>query len=86
MIFLEVTYLDHWCDCISDIKASFFSLSFQHIYRKHNSSANGLSKEALSLDTRKISFIEYLEGEVIGFGNLKFILFTLYDDGLLIFL
>ena len=68
---LTLVDLEHWCNHIIDIKSSFRSISFQHIYREQNSSANGLSKEALSLYMGKLAFIEYFEGEVIGNGNLR---------------
>ena len=59
------------CDRINDVNVSFLSLSFQHTYREHNSSVDDLSNEALSSDMGKFFFIEYLEGEVIGNGNLR---------------
>ena len=63
---LAVVDLEHWCECISEVKASFLSIKFQHIYREHNTIVDVLSKEALSLEMGKISFIEILEGETIG--------------------
>ena len=71
MASLAVMDLDHWCDRIIEAKASFRSISFQHIYREHNSNADGLSKEALSIELGKFSFIKFLEGEAIGNGNLQ---------------
>ena len=71
MAFLMVVDLDHWCDHINEIKASFLSISFQHIYREHNSSADGLSKEALTMEMGNLSFSEYLDGEIIGNGDIR---------------
>jgi hypothetical protein len=36
---------------IKDLKGTFSKISFHHIYRELNDSANELSKEALSLHT-----------------------------------
>ena len=58
--------LDHWCDCISQVKDSFLSLNFQHVCHEHNTSVDGLLKEALSLESGLLSFSEFLEGEFIG--------------------
>ena len=58
--------LDYWCDIIIDIKLSFLSLDFRHIYREHNKSAHRLSKKALSLKAGLLSFLKLLEGEIIG--------------------
>ena len=65
--------LEHWFDCIKNVHASFLSLIFQHIYREHNESANGPSKEALDLDMGNLSFTEFLEGEEVGSGYVTFL-------------
>ena len=54
---LTVVDLDHWCNHINEIKASFFSIIFQHNYREHNSSIDGLSKEALTMEMINLSFL-----------------------------
>ena len=38
---------------------SFPSISFQQVYREHNSSVDGLSKEALVLEPSLLSFMEF---------------------------
>ena len=68
-----MTNLEHSCDRIRIVHASFLSLIFQHIYREHNESTNGPSKEALDLDMGNLSFTEFLEGEEVGYGYVKFI-------------
>ena len=62
--------LEHWCDCITEVKDSFLFLNIQHVYQEHNTSADGLSKEALSLALGLLSFSEFL-GEFIGVGSLQ---------------
>ena len=68
---LTVVDLDHWCDHINEIKDSFISIGFYHIYRENNSSANGLSKESLTMEMGNLSFSEYLDVEIIGNGNIR---------------
>ena len=63
---LDVVDLDHWCDRIYEVKYSFLSINFQHIYMEHNMSVHALSNEALSLEMGKLSYIEMLDGESIG--------------------
>ena len=70
MAWLAVVDLEHWRDHIFEVKTSFLSIKFQHIYREHNTIVDVLSKEALSLEMGKLSFIEILEGETIGSGTL----------------
>ena len=69
---LDVVDPEHWCDRITEVKSSFLSINFQHIYREHNMSADVLSKEALSLDMGKLSYIEMLDGESIGSDTIMF--------------
>ena len=64
--------LERWCDRIAGIKSSFLALKFQHIYREHNSSVDALSKEALTLEMGKLSYIEMMEGELIGSDTIMF--------------
>ena len=68
---LIVVDLDHWCDRINEINSSFLSISFNHIHRENNSSADGLSKEALTMEMGNISFFEYMDGEIIGNWNIR---------------
>ena len=44
---------------------SFQDLSFSHIYREHNQSADRLSKTALSYPQGKGSFKEYFENHLV---------------------
>ena len=69
---LAVLDLEHWCTRISEAKACFLSINFQHVYREHNRSVDGLSKEALVLELGRLSFTEHLEGEEIGGDTLQF--------------
>ena len=69
---LDVVDLEHWCDCITEVKASFLSINFQHIYREHNMSADVLSKEALYLEIENLSYIEMLDAETIGSDTILF--------------
>ena len=66
MACLDVVDLEHWCDCITEVKAYFLSINVQHIYKEHNMSADALSKESLSLKMGKLSYIEMLDGESTG--------------------
>ena len=63
---LNVIDLVHWCERIDALKSSFLTINFSHIYREHNSSADTLSKEALSLDMGPLSYLEFIDGEKIG--------------------
>ena len=63
---MSVIDLVHWCERIDALKSSFLTINFSHIYREHNSSADALSKEALSLNMGTLSFLEFLDGEKIG--------------------
>ena len=69
---LSVLDMEHWCAHIAVVKKSFLSINFQHVYREHNMSVDGLSKEALPLDSSLLSFSEFLEGEGIWGGSLQF--------------
>ena len=63
---LSALDLEHWCNHIVEIKNSFLSLFFQHVYRKHNKSVDRISKESLSLNPGCLSFLEFSEGVIIG--------------------
>ena len=63
--------LVYWCDNITVLKVSFLSLVFQHVYREHNKKADCLSKEALSMASGLLSYIEVYEGSNIGGGEIQ---------------
>ena len=56
---LSALNLDGWCHNISDLKSFFLSLDFLHVYREYNEREDGLSKEAFSMATGLLSFIEF---------------------------
>ena len=53
--------LVHWCRETKKLISSFQDLSFTHIYREHNWTADRLSKNALSFTQGKGCFMEYIE-------------------------
>ena len=67
---LSALDLVYWCDNITVLKSSFLSLEFQYVYNEHNKRADCLSKEALSMASGLLSFIEFYEGCVIGGGGI----------------
>ena len=68
---LSALDLDYWCDNITELKSSFLSLDFRHVYREHNKNADCLSKEVLCIASRLLSFLELYEGVIIGGGMLQ---------------
>ena len=64
--------LEHWCTHITEAKASFPSINFQHVYSEKKMTVDVLYKEALVLEPVLLSFIELLEGEEIGGDTLQF--------------
>ena len=70
---LNVPSLNHWCDDIRSMLLHAPLVIFKHIYREHNSMADGLSKQALKLDMGSRIFSESLEGLIIDQG--QFMLF-----------
>ena len=62
---LNVLDLVHSCEHIVALKSSFLSLNFSQIYREHNSSVNGLSKEDIFLNIGILSYFEILDGQMI---------------------
>ena len=60
---LSVLDLEHWCAHNANVKKSFLSINFRHVYREHNMSVDGLSKEVLPLDSGLLSFSKFLEEE-----------------------
>ena len=70
---LDVPSLMHWCDDIRNMLQMAPPMIFKHIFREHNSLADGLSKQALKLDMGYGTFFETLDGMVIDHG--QFVLF-----------
>ena len=70
---LDVPSLMHWCKDIRNLLHLAPQVIFKHIFREHNSLADGLSKQALNLDMGHGFFSENLDGMVINDGH--FILF-----------
>ena len=70
---LDIPTLMHWCDDIKNMLQLAPPVIFKHIFREHNMLADGLSKQALSLDMGYGYFSESLDGMVIEHG--KFVLF-----------
>ena len=68
---LDVPALMHWCGDIKKMLLSAPHVIFKHIYREHNSLADGLSKEAIILDMGHGSFTESLDGLVINDGHFE---------------
>ena len=68
---LDVPALMHWCGDIKKMLLSSPHVIFKHIYREHNSLADGLSKEAIKLDMGHGSFTESLDGLVINDGHFE---------------
>ena len=57
--------LIHWCRETKKLVTSFQDLSFSHIYREHNKTADRLSKKALSFPQGKGCFMEYIENLLV---------------------
>ena len=53
--------LVHWCRETKKLANNFQDLSFTHIYREHNKTADHLSKKALSFSQGKGCLMEYIE-------------------------
>ena len=66
---LEVPALMHWRGDIKNMLHATPQVIFKHIYREHNSLADGLSKEALYLDMGHGHYTEFLDGLVINKGH-----------------
>ena len=70
---LDVPILLHWCDDIYTMLRLAPPVSINHIYREHNTLADGLSKKAMHLDMGLGYFTESMDGRVLGEGH-----FTLF--------
>ena len=57
--------LTHWCRDITKICSCFLELSFCHVYREHNQTADCLSKKSLSLAPGSRFYSEFYEGHLI---------------------
>ena len=63
--------LDGWCQNIRELESSFLHLDSYHVYKEFNVKADGLSKEALSLDSGLLLYFEFIEGLCIGNGSIQ---------------
>ena len=70
---LDLPTLKHWCDDINSMLRLAPPVSFNHIFREHNTLADGLSKRALNMDMGIGHYTETMDGMNIGEGH--FILF-----------
>ena len=68
---LSALDLDGWCHIIRDLQNSFIHLHFAHVFREFNVKVDGLSKEALHLDSGSLHFMEFTEGECTGLGSFQ---------------
>ena len=62
---LDVPTLKHWCDDIIYMLHMAPQVSINHIFREHNTLADGLSKQALLLDMGIGHFTETMDGLTI---------------------
>ena len=62
---LEIIYLSHWKDMISNLKRGFETLNFMHIHRQFNKIANSLSKKALKDEPGWLYFEEFFNGSIV---------------------
>ena len=69
---LDVPSLMHWCNGIRNMLQMAPPVIFKHIFREHNTLADGHSKQALNFDMGLGSFSETLEGLVINHGHYDF--------------
>ena len=66
---LDFLALDGWCQRIHDMEPYFIQLKAVHIFREHNTKADCLSKETLTLASGHFQFIEFTDGECTGQGT-----------------
>ena len=64
----DVPALMHWSGDIKNILHFAPQVIFKHIFREHNSLADGLSKQAMNLDMGHGNYSEFLDGLVINKG------------------
>ena len=65
MTALSPPELVHWCRETKKLASSFQDMSFTHIYREHNDTADRLSKKALTLPQGMGSIMEYVENILV---------------------
>ena len=68
---LTLLALDGWCQCIHDMEPCFIQLKAVHIFREHNTKADSLSKEALTLASGLLQYIEFIDGECTDQGTFQ---------------
>ena len=66
---LSLLTLDGWCHLIRELEYHFIHLSATHIFREHNTYADSLSKEALTLASGQLQFLEFTNGDCIHQGS-----------------
>ena len=66
---LTLLSLDGRCHCIRELETNFIQLTAIHIYREHNTMADSLSKEALTLAQGQLQFAEFTNVECIDQGT-----------------
>ena len=68
---LEISSLKHWCDDIIKMRLLYPLVTFNHIYREHNSLADSLSKLTLNMEVGSGHFTESLDGQIIEEGHFS---------------
>ena len=68
---LSCLALDNWCEAIRQMMQNFLSIDLKHVYREHNQSADGFSKEALVLDSDICLISEFYDDSIIHDGEFK---------------
>ena len=64
--------LIHWCRDIRKNGSCFLELSYSHVYREHNQTAECLSKKALSLAPGSGCYIEVFDGHLTSQDSFMF--------------
>lgn len=72
---IKVLALQHWCSRIRAKINRFQDITFEHIYRQHNSFAGALSKEAHGETKGVVIWEEMIENTCVGQGRVN-----LYDS------
>ena len=70
LLALAVPFLMPWCKDIRYLIHMAPQVIFKHVFREHNSLADGLSKKALNLDLVHGYFSKFLDGKAINEGHL----------------
>ena len=66
---LSLLTLDGWCHLIRELDPHFIHPSAIHIYIEHNTFADSLSKEYLTLDLGQLHYLEFTNGDCIHQGS-----------------